>query len=301
MIFKHLAVLLSALAMSCSSLAGAAANQAPQLQTDITFIVAGKTANFRQFDNSRVEALNYHSFAEIFVQPNGVINQSGLLTPGKPTDAIAFSDSGYALEMHGGRYAAETELENHYPDGNYIFRYDTPSTGPVEQTIALSNSHSNRSRIPDAPQIILSQGGKPVLPRMIRADMALQVSWSEFKQGDEDPLGIVNDLVFVIMGNCHGERRSHSGRPFENKPYLDYSATQFVIPAEHLIPENAYQVSVEHAIVDTTIANGVPGFATFATTTFLDILTLGSAPQGTACPEILNNFDAGQTDLRQVQ
>jgi hypothetical protein len=301
MMFKYLAVLLPALVAACPSLADATANQAPQLQTDITFIVAGKTANFRQFDNDRVEALNYHFFAEIFVQANGVINQAGLLTPGKPGEAIAFSDSGYALEMHGGRYAAETELENHYPDGNYIFRYDTPSTGPVEQTIALSNSNSKRSRIPDAPRIILSQGGEPVLPGMIRADMALQVRWSEFKQGDEDPLGIVNDLVFVIMGDCHGERRSHSGRPFENRPYLDYSATQFVIPAEHLMPENAYQLSVEHAIVDTTIANGVPGFATFATTTFLDIQTLGSAPQGTACPEIRHNFDAGQTDLRQAR
>lgn len=296
--FKYLVALLSALAVSFSCLAGAAENQAPQLQTDITFVVAGKTANFRQFDNGRVAALNYHFFAEIFVQANGVINQAGLLTPDKPAEIIAFTDSGYALEMHGGRYAAETELEYHYPDGNYIFRYDTPSTGPVEQSIALTNSNSNRSRIPDAPKIILSQNAKRVLPHMIRANMALQVSWSEFKQGDQDPLGIVNDLVFVIMGDCHGERRSHSGRPFENMPYLDYAATQFIIPAEHLMPENAYQLSVEHAIVDTTIMDGVPGFATFATTTFLDIMTLGGANEATACTEILQNFDAGQTDLR---
>ncbi|MEC7369775.1 MAG: hypothetical protein VX709_10870 [Pseudomonadota bacterium] len=295
---KYLTTLLLTLAVPYSSLTDAAANQAPQLQTDITFIVAGKTANFRQFDDGKVAALNYHFFAEIFVQTNGVINQAGLLTPGRPADAIAFTDSGYALEMHGGRYATESELENHYPDGHYIFRYDTPSTGAVEQIIALTNSSSNSSRIPDAPQIILSQAGERVLPHMIQADMALQVSWSEFKQGDQDPLGIVNDLVFVIMGDCHGKRRSHSGRPFENMPYLDYAATQFIIPAEHLMPENAYQLSVEHAIVDTTIMDGVPGFATFATTTFLDIMTLGGANEATACTEILQNFDAGQTDLR---
>jgi hypothetical protein len=134
---------------------------------------------------------------------------------------------------------------------------------------------------------------------MIQADLPLRVTWSQFKQGNEDPLGIVNDLVFVIMGDCQGERRSHRGRPFENTPYLDYAAVQFIIPAEQLLPENAYQLSVEHAIIDTTIDNGVPGFATFATTTFLDIVTLGSATQAAACPQILQNFDAGQTDLRQ--
>ena len=201
--------------------------------------------------------------------------------------------------MHGGRYQNEIELEHHYPDGNYIFRYDTPSTGLLEQPIALANSASDSSRLPDAPHIILSQNGKLISPHLIQADLPLTVTWSTFEQGNQDPLGIVNDLVFVIMGDCHGNRISHSGRPFENAPYLDYAATEFIIPAEHLLAENAYQLSVEHAIVDTTITKGVPGIATFATTTFLDIMTLGRASGEAACPEILKNFDAGQTDLRQ--
>ena len=238
-------------------------------------------------------------FAEIFVQENGRIKQAALSTPDNPSEAIAFSDSGYALEMHGGRYPNEIELEHYYPDGNYIFRYDTPSTGLLEQPIALVNSASDSSRLPDAPQIILSQNGRLISPHLIQADLPLTVTWSTFEQGNQDPLGIVNDLVFVIMGDCYGNRISHSGRPFENTPYLDYAATEFIIPAEHLLAENAYQLSVEHAIVDTTITKGVPGIATFATTTFLDIMTLGSANGEAACPEILENFDAGQTDLRQ--
>jgi hypothetical protein len=278
----------------------AAANQSPQLQTDITFVVAGKTGNFKQSTGGRVFALNYHFFAEIFIQDNGRIKQAALLTPDNLSEAIAFSDSGYALEMHGGRYPDESELEHNYPDGNYIFRYDTPSTGLLEQPIALVNSVAGSSRLPDAPHIILLQNGNSISPHLIQADLPLTVTWSTFKQGNQDPLGIVNDLVFVIMGDCHGQRISHSGRPFENSPYLDYAATEFIIPAEQLLPENAYQLSVEHAIVDTTITEGVPGLATFATTTFLNIMTLGSESGETACPEILKNFDAGQTDLRQA-
>ena len=278
---------------------GGSSGQAPQLQTDITFVVVGKTGNFSQSAGGTVSALNYHFFAEIFIQENGKIKQAALLTPDNPFEGIAFSDSGYALEMHGGRYPNEIELEHHYPDGNYIFRYDTPSTGLLEQPIALANSASDSSRLPDAPRIILSQNGKLISPHLIQADLPLTVTWSTFEQGNQDPLGIVNDLVFVIMGDCHGNRISHSGRPFENAPYLDYAATEFIIPAEHLLAENAYQLSVEHAIVDTTITKGVPGIATFATTTFLDIMTLGRASGEAACPEILKNFDAGQTDLRQ--
>ena len=278
---------------------GGSSGQAPELQTDITFVVVGKTGNFRQSVGGTVSALNYHFFAEIFVQENRRIKQAALSTPDNPSEAIAFSDSGYALEMHGGRYPNEIELEHYYPDGNYIFRYDTPSTGLLEQPIALVNSASDSSRLPDAPQIILSQNGRLISPHLIQADLPLTVTWSTFEQGNQDPLGIVNDLVFVIMGDCYGNRISHSGRPFENTPYLDYAATEFIIPAEHLLAENAYQLSVEHAIVDTTITKGVPGIATFATTTFLDIMTLGSANGEAACPEILENFDAGQTDLRQ--
>lgn len=286
--------------LSFSCLVSAAANQAPRQQTDITFVVAGKTGNFKQSTGGAVFALNYHFFAEIFVQDNGRIKQAALLTPDNLSEAIAFSDSGYALEMHGGRYPDESELEHNYPDGNYIFRYDTPSTGQLEQPIALVNSVAGSSRLPDAPHIILLQNGNSISPHLIQADLPLTVTWSTFKQGNQDPLGIVNDLVFVIMGDCHGKRISHSGRPFENSPYLDYAATEFIIPAEQLLPENAYQLSVEHAIVDTTITEGVPGLATFATTTFLNIMTLGSESGETACPEILKNFDAGQTDLRQA-
>ena len=292
--------LLFTVGLSVSCLMSAAANQAPRPQTDITFVVAGKTGNFKQSTGGRVFALNYHFFAEIFVQDNGRIKQAALLTPDNLSEAIAFSDSGYALEMHGGRYPDESELEHNYPDGNYIFRYDTPSTGLLEQPIALLNSVAGSSRLPDAPHIILLQNGNSISPHLIQADLPLTVTWSTFKQGNQDPLGIVNDLVFVIMGDCHGKRISHSGRPFENSPYLDYAATEFIIPAEQLLPENAYQLSVEHAIVDTTITEGVPGLATFATTTFLNIMTLGSESGETACPEILKNFDAGQTNLRQA-
>ena len=107
----------------------------------------------------------------------------------------------------------------------------------------------------------------------------------------------MDDLLFVIMADCNGVRRAHSGRPYENTPYLTYADTDFVIPAEKLLPGSAYQLSVEHAVLDTSSEHGVIGFATFATTTFLDLQTTGTAVPGEACPRLRKPFDAGQTDF----
>ncbi len=263
-------------------------------QTDITFVVAGKTSNHRQQADGSTAVLNYHFFAEIFLQKGGVVAPASLVTPKSDGVAVDFADSGYALEVHGGRYRDEAELEAAYPDGDYVFQYTSPSTGPVSQAVRLANPVSGRSGLPAAPVISLFQGGQPVAADRINPDIDLRVTWSAFAAGGPDPLGITDDLVFVIMGDCDGVRRAHSGRPFEGTPYLTYADTAFVIEAERLLPENVYQLSVEHAVLDTSIEHEVIAYATFATTTFLDIKTTGTAPPGQACLNIRKLFDAGQ-------
>mgnify|MGYP001388330564 CR=1 FL=1 len=265
-------------------------------QSDITFIVAGKTSNHHQQLDGSIETLNFHFFAEIFLQPNGIVSTASISTA-LSSQQVDFSDSGYALEMHGGRYKTEEELEANYPDGNYMFYYTAPSIGTVNQSVAMTNTRSSGSGLPAAPKIYLSQAGQAVLPDQIDPDLDLIVSWSDFSEGQRDPLGIVDDLLFVIMANCQGERIAHSGRPFENTPYLTHADDSYVIEADRLNAENAYQLSVEHAILETSIEHDVPAFATFATTTFLELKTTGSAIRNSACPTILENFDAGQTIL----
>ena len=265
-------------------------------QQDITFIVAGKTSNYRQHPAGNTTALNYHFFAEIFLQENGVVEPASLNTPLDGGVAVPFNDGGYALELHGGRYASEAELEASYPDGNYIFHYAAPSIGSVSQAVPLENPKIDGSGLPAAPVIYLSQNGETVTAQAIDPELDLQVTWSEFVSGSADPLGITDDLLFVIMGDCEGVRRAHSGRPFEGTGYLTYADTSFTIETQRLKPENAYQLSVEHAVLDTSREHDVIAYATFATSTFLDIKTTGTAAPGEACPQIRKAFDAGQTD-----
>ena len=267
-------------------------------QSDITFVVAGKTSNHRQRADGRVDALNYHFFAEIFLQDGGRVTEATMLAPISGAAPAPLEDSGYALEHHGGRYATEAALEQAYPDGDYQFDYISPSTGRVTQSVTLKNPKSAGSGLPAAPRIFLAQAGKPVHPREIDPGLDLRVTWSAFTEGGADPAGIMDDLLFVIMADCEGVRRAHSGRPFENTPYLTYADTHFDISAELLVPASAYQLSVEHAVLDTSEEHDVIGFATFATTTFLDLRTTGNEVPGESCDALLKPFDAGQTDFR---
>jgi len=269
----------------------------PAKQSDITFIVAGKTGNYRQSANGALSKLNFHFFAEIFLQKSGKVENSSIETPGNGGVMVPFADSGYALEMHGGRYKTKAELEAAYPNGNYVFSYSAPSIGSKLQTVVLGDPQSTVSLIPAAPIIKLSQQGEWVAANSINPDLDLLVSWTLFHAGGADPLGIMDDLLFVILADCQGVRRAHSGRPFEGTSYLTYADKFYLISADALIAENAYQLAVEHAILDTSIKYAVPAFATYATTTFLDIRTLGDAEPGQACHSIHKNSDAGQVVL----
>ena len=266
-------------------------------QNDITFVVAGKTSNYRQLGDAVPYLLNYHFFAEIFPQKGGEVTNASLLVAGNNKTEIEFADLGYVLEAHGGRYQTLAELNREYPNGSYRFKYHAASTGSVVQSVILGDSEQRALSLPAPPQILLTQQGLPVQSDAVNPHLDLTVSWSEFVDGSADPNGIVDDLVFVIMGDCLGERIAHSGRPFENRPYLTFKDTQFIIPASTYAPGNVYQLQVEHAVITTSLEHGVPGLATFATTTFLDVRTLAGAGEPTgSCQEIKKKFDAGQTD-----
>ena len=261
-------------------------------EDDVTFLVMGKTTNHRQSAAGSMTLLNYHFFAEIFVKPGGSVTNAELHFPGGTSQA--FEDLGFVQEVHGGRYQVESELDRLYPNGGYTFRFDTPS-GSATRTLAIRGTGGGQSRIPEAARITLRQGDSDVSPKAVDPAEDLEVRWSPFVTGEADPNRIVDDLVFAVMGDCHGEKTVHSGRPFEGTPYLSYTTRRYVIPAEKLSPGEPHQLFVEHAKVDTSFDNGVVGMVTYASTTFLDFQTTGMAT-GEPCPASMPKMDQGQTD-----
>ena len=107
---------------------------------------------------------------------------------------------------------------------------------------------------------------------MVYAGEALTVTWSDFSQGRADDNGILDDLIFVILQDAKGNRIAHSGRPFENRPYLTYADLEFVIDGKIFESGRSYTLSVEHALLDDTRTfAGVPAMTTRAVTTKLEL------------------------------
>ncbi len=262
-------------------------------QQDVTFLVMGKTTNHRQSASGELAQLNYHFFAEVFVKEGGKVTDAFLTFPGGKKQA--FEDLGFVQEVHGGRYDNEEELDRLYPNGDYVFSFKTPSGNVDHRVMSVTGTGEGKSRIPNPVTITLNQDGKRVSPGAVDPAKDLTVTWSEFKGAGSDPNGILDDLLFVVMGNCHGDRTVHSGRPFEGTDFLSYTATSYTIPAEKLAPGEPHQLTVEQAIVDTSEEDSIAGLVTYAATTFLDFQTTGEA-SAEACPLEMPRIDAGQTD-----
>ena len=269
-------------------------------QKDIAFVVVGKTANHRQNLHGQHSLLNYHFFAEIFLKENGRLGRPALITPGGHQEMIFKGDES-VLEVHGGRYQSEEALNRAFPDGNYIFSYRLSNGTLLNESVRLENK-TGASRIPKPVKIVLEQGRRQVRPDAINPELDLSVSWSAFESGNADVNGIVDDLVFVVLGDCHGQKIKHSGGPFSDNEFLTYASRAYTISASLLNPGKAYQLFVEHAEIDSSIYRDIPEIATFAATTFIELHTSGErGVNQRQCPEPMPAMDGGQTDRPRAQ
>ncbi|MDZ4729639.1 MAG: hypothetical protein SH820_06830 [Xanthomonadales bacterium] len=255
-------------------------------QDDITFFVIGKHASYSQDDSGEQTPVDFSFFAEIFLSQDGDASNGRMTLPGG--EDIPFVDY---RQVEGGerdnllkitgkeRYADFAALQADFPDGEYQISFNTPS-GPVQEAKLLFRGDS----LPQAPLIILSQGGSRTCSS-IDPNQDLQVTWSRFDEGGADPNGLLDDLIFVILTNEDGIRIAHSGRPFENKPFLTYASDKFIIPADILAAGHIYALTVEHAILDDTRTySGIIAMTTRAVTTKMSVSTLsGTADENRSC------------------
>jgi len=245
-------------------------------QADVTFFVIGKHANYAQQADGGLAPVDFSFFSEIFLTADGNAERAELQVPG--STAVSYRDMRNAdggsrdnllLVTGNERYTSFADLQTDYPDGDYQVDFLTAS-GTVNATLTFQERP-----LPAPPMIDVQQGGKRC--GALRPGIDAQVSWRAFAEGRADANGILDDLIFVILDNASGERIAHSGRPFENRPFLTYADERFVIDGGVLLPDETYTLSVEHALLDdTTEFNGVPAFTTRAVTTRLPIRTTSS-------------------------
>ena len=195
----------------------------------------------------------------------------------------------------GNRHQAVEAVDAELPNGDYAFSFSTPG-GAIEDFVVTIGGADGKTDLPPAPVILLEQNGAAVSPDAVEPGVDVRVSWTPFATGRSDPNGISDDLIFVMMDDCHGERAFHSGRPLAtpnplepDKPsenLLTYADDEVTMPGDSIRPGMRYLLKVEHArLLDTDEQQGVVGMTTFAVTTFLDVVATGDAGAG-ACPPV---------------
>ncbi len=258
------------------------------------YVVLGKSINHRQTPDGELILLNTVFFGEIFKTKNGTVTNGYLSGPGEASNHLKFSE-GDVLFLAGKRQFSIEALTKNFPDTTYYFNFDTPD-GNIRDMPVTFTRDKGKIRNPGPIKIFIHQDGKIAAPNAVNPDLDLRVSWSPFEKGAADPRGIIDDMIYVILGNCMGEKIVHSGPAFNDGPNLTFRAAEFIIPKERLHPGQPYQLEVEHSEMDTGVYKKIEIIVTYAASSFLDIKTTGTNTQMPDCPDVPYAMDGGQTD-----
>ncbi len=263
-------------------------------QSDISFFVLVKSSNYAQDSSGVLTLLNYHFFSEIFLLPEGSLASARLIRLDQPGEPMAYVSRGDNYYVEGGHFDSLEDLDDAYPNGTFAFDIEAPSVRVHQEALRLEGP-GGHTDIPAPITISFHQRGEAVSPFMIDPSEALTVRWSAYSNGQADPRGIVDDMIFVVIADCHGERVFHTGLPFQGD-YLTFETREILVEAGTLKTGHPYAAFVEFPhVVDSRIIDGVPGFTSYATATYVDLRTLGPASDA-SCPEAPPPMDTGQTD-----
>lgn len=251
--------------------------EAGSVNDHVSFYGVGKVARFQQNMDSTLEDMGPVFFSEIFIAAGGEVTDAEVRFPEPSGEArkleYRYSESDEIGDVMylSGIAESNAAMEAEFPTGAYEFTFSTPGGDVVDSVVSLAGGN-----FPIQPVIIFEQGGERIAFDMVDANEALTITWPPFTEGDADPNGILDDLIFVAIDSCTVEDIVHSGRPFEKEDYLTFRAERYVVPGGTLLPGQTYVMYVEHALLPHTQQDyGMPAFATFAASTYMDFTTTG--------------------------
>ena len=259
------------------------------------FFVLVKSSNYSQNNAGELTLLNYHFFSELFPKDGYGDAFEGSLTRHDAPDApMPYVDRGDNYYIEGGHFDTVGDLDAAFPNGEFEFEIQSAATS-IRAELTLSGP-DGQTDIPEPVTIALYQDGALIHPESIDPDEAVTVRWSRYSNGRADPNGVVDDMIFVVVQDCTGERIVHTGLPFKEPEYLTFRAKELRIEPGTLSPGEPFAMFVEFPhVVDSVIVEGIPGFTSYATATYLDVHTTGEALT-TRCLDEMPPMDTGQTD-----
>ena len=263
-------------------------------QTDISFVVIVKSSNYAQDTLGQLELLNYHFFSEIFLRPGGSLTSATLTRGSDLPERMKYESREDNFYFEGGHFDSQEEVDLAHPNGIYVVDMETPTVTLRDFSLGLEGP-GGATDIPEPITVSLWQDDVQANPLSVNPDKDLAFRWGAYSNGAEDPRGIVDDMIFLVIADCFGERIFHTGLPFQGE-YTTFRTKEMLVEAGALRPGHPYSVFVEFPhVVDSRVEQGVPGFTSYATATYLDFRTAGPHA-GKACPEAPPPMDTGQTN-----
>lgn len=266
----------------------------PVRDMDMTWVE--KYITYAQDHHGQLRITDYHFMAEVIYAHRSTIKNtdSFLYVKGNDIPLAGFSETDPFAFTNGLFYTRKSKsyddfasLEAAHPATNqYVWEIRGPKGKTRLEPIRIGGPEL-RTQVPDTSPIYLFQSGRPVTDfNNIVPDLPLDIGWDPFTIGRPLEGTDWDDLVFVLVSDCHGKVVYTSGAPEDEDGFADFSATSTEMPAGLLEPGMDYVVFISQVnYVDANVSHGIEQLSANSFAVELEVRTAGQVNPARVCPE----------------
>ena len=249
---------------------------------DVRFTLLEKGASYKMDKSGELHPVKNEFVSETILSEGGAIVEGTIRSAGNVVPIFELNASESFYNRYARSYPDFASLDKAHPNTEYVVDIHG-RTSNISDLALLFDGPEGKAQLPDPIRIKLLQENKEVSFGQVDPDKDLHLVWSEFSKGAADPRGILDDLIFALVGDCHGNSVSRSGIPFIMPAYLTFRADSHVVPADKLQSGLVYGVTVIHVNgVDTRLAGNTVAMVSYNTSTKMKFQTTGET-SGPAC------------------
>ena len=249
---------------------------------DVRFTLLEKGATYEMDEAGELHLVRIEFVSETILGENGAIVDGTIKQAGSATPIFEMKASESFFNRYATSYADFSALDKAHPNTGYVVNIRGRNSDIKDMNLTFEGPEG-KEQYPDPIRITLLQENQETGVTQVDPGKDLRLVWSGFSRGAADPRGILDDLVFAIVSDCHGNSVSRSGIPFIMPEYLTFRADGHTVPADRLQPGLRHEVTVIHVNgVDTRQVGATTAMASYNATTKMQFRTTGET-DGPAC------------------
>ena len=251
---------------------------------DVRFTLLEKGATHEMDEAGELHLVRIEFVSETILTEGGAIVDGTVKHAGSAAPIFELEPSDSFFNRYAGSYVDFAALDKAHPNTGYVVNIRGRNSNIKDITLTFGGPEG-KEQYPDPIRITLLQENEETGITQVDPDKDLRLVWSGFSKGAADPRGLLDDLIFALVSDCHGNSVSRSGIPFIMPEYLTFRADGHVVPADRLQPGLRHEVTVIHVNgVDTGQVGATIAMASYNATTKMQFRTTGET-DGPVCAE----------------